>query len=154
MSGNALSEKPIATNRKAYHDYEVLESVEVGLVLTGTEIKSIREGHVSLREAYVRPEGGELWLLGAHIAPYSHAHQFSYEPTRRRKLLLHKAQILDLAAAVNERGLTLVPLRLYLKAGRAKIELGLVRGRRQYDKRQVIAKREAERQMQRALRQR
>jgi SsrA-binding protein len=149
-----MAEKTVVVNRKAYHDYEILERVEAGLALTGTEIKSIRDGRVSLREAYARPEGSELWLLGAHIALYPAASQFNHEPRRRRKLLLHKYEVRELARAVNERGLTLVPLRLYLKRGMAKLELGLARGRRKYDKRQAIARREAERQMQRALRQR
>jgi len=149
-----MSEKTVAVNRKAFHDYEVLQRVEAGLVLTGSEIKSIRDGRASVREAYARPEGGELWLVGAHIAPYPAAHRANHEPGRRRKLLLHKRQMRELGRAVEERGLTLVPLRLYLKRGLAKVELGLVRGRRQYDKRQAIARREAERQMERALRQR
>ena len=147
-----MSEKTVAVNRKAFHDYEVLQRVEAGLVLTGTEIKSIRDGRVNLREAYARPESGELWLFNAHIAPYPAAHQFNHEPTRRRKLLLHKREMRELSRAVEEQGLTVVPLRLYLKRGLAKVELGLVRGRRQYDKRQAIARREAERQMARAIR--
>jgi SsrA-binding protein len=149
-----MAEKTVVVNRKALHDYEILERFEAGLALTGTEIKSIRDGRVSLREAYARPEDSELWLLGAHIALYPAASRFNHEPRRRRKLLLHKYEVRELERAVNERGLTLVPLRLYLKRGMAKLELGLARGRRKYDKRQVIARREAERQMQRALRQR
>jgi SsrA-binding protein len=149
-----MSEKTIAVNRKAFHDYEVLQRVEAGLVLTGSEIKSIRDGRANLREAYARPDGGELWLFNAHIAPYPAAHRFNHDPTRRRKLLLHKSEIRELGRAVEERGLTLVPLRLYLRRGLAKVELGLVRGRRQYDKRQAIARREAKRQMERALRSR
>jgi len=147
-----MSEKTVAVNRKAFHDYEVLQRVEAGLVLTGTEIKSIRDGRANLREAYARPESGELWLFNAHIAPYPAAHRFNHEPTRRRKLLVHKGEMRELGRAVEERGLSLVPLRLYLKRGLAKVELGLVRGRRQYDKRQAIARREAERQMARAIR--
>ena len=149
-----MAEKTVAVNRKASHDYEILKRIEAGLALTGTEIKSIRDGRISLREAYARPEGSELWLVGAHIAPYPAAGHFNHEPTRRRKLLLHKSEARELARAVNERGLTLVPLRLYLKRGMAKLELALARGRRKYDKRQAIARREAERQMQRALRHR
>jgi SsrA-binding protein len=149
-----MSEKTVAVNRKAFHDYEVLQRVEAGLVLTGSEIKSIRDGRAHVREAYARPEGGELWLVNAHISPYPAAHRFNHEPTRRRKLLLHRVQIRELGRAIDERGLTLVPLRLYLKRGLAKVELGLVRGRRQYDKRQAIARREAKRQMERALRHR
>ncbi len=149
-----MSEKTIAVNRKAFRDYEVLQRVEAGLVLTGSEIKSIRDGRANVREAYARPEGGELWLVNAHISHYAAAHRFNHEPTRWRKLLLHKAEMRELSRAVEEQGLTLVPLRLYLKRGLAKVELGLVRGRRQYDKRQVIARREAQRQMERALRHR
>jgi SsrA-binding protein len=145
-------EKTVSLNRKALHDYEIFERVEAGLALTGSEIKSIREGKVSLQEAFARAERGEIWLLGAHIAQYKAASYFGHEPTRPRKLLLHKAEIRELTRSMEQRGLTLVPLRLYLKDGVAKIELGLARGRKQYDKRQAIAKREADREMQRALR--
>ncbi len=144
----------VAVNKKALHDYEVLERVEAGLALQGSEIKSIRQGRVQVREAYARPERGELWLLNAHIAQYAPAGQFGHEPTRRRKLLLHKSQIRQLSRAVLEQGLTLVPLRLYLKDGIAKVELALVRGRKHYDKRAAIARRDAEREMARALRKR
>jgi len=147
-----VAEKVIAVNRKALHDYHIMETVEAGLVLSGTEIKSIREGRVSLREAFARPDGDELWLLGAHIAQYPAAGRFNHEPTRKRKLLLHKGEMRELSAALGEKGLTLIPLRLYLKNGRAKLELALARGKRSHDKREAIAKREAERQMQRALR--
>src|SRR3990172_3290261 len=147
-----MVEKNVVLNRKALHDYEVLERVEAGIALTGSEIKSIREGKMSLQEAYARPERGELWLLGAHIAPNAAASYLGHEPLRRRKLLLHRSQIRDLAREVEQRGLTLVPLRLYLKDGKAKVELGLGRGRRQHYKRDAIAKREAEREMERALR--
>ncbi|OGO51053.1 MAG: SsrA-binding protein [Chloroflexi bacterium RBG_16_68_14] len=144
----------VAVNRKALHDYDVLERVEAGLALQGSEIKSIRQGRVQLREAFARPEGGELWLLNAHIAQYAAAGPFSHEPTRRRKLLLHKSQIRQLSRAVLEQGLTLVPLRLYLKDGIAKVELALARGRKRYDKRAAIARRDAQREMARALRKR
>ncbi len=147
-----MAEKVIAVNRKALHDYHILESVEAGLVLTGTEIKSIRLGRVSLREAFARADGDELWLLGAHIAQYPPAGRFNHEPTRKRKLLLHKGEMYELTSSLEEKGLTLVPLRLYLKNGRAKVELALARGKRAHDKREAIAKREAERQMQRAIR--
>jgi SsrA-binding protein len=149
-----MAEKVVTFNRKALHDYHILETVEAGLVLTGTEIKSIRDGRVNLREAYARPEDDELWLHNAHIAQYPSAGQSNHEPTRKRKLLLHRSQIEELSQAVEEKGLTLVPLRLYLRSGRAKVELALARGRRMHDKRQAIAKREAERQMERALRHR
>lgn len=149
-----MASRPVAVNRKAFHDYDVLQRVEAGLALTGTEIKSIRLGRVSIREAYARPEDGELWLVGAHIAHYPAASRFNHDPHRRRKLLLHKSEIRELSRAVTERGLTLVPLSLYFKRGRAKVELGLVRGRKLYDKRQAIARREAERHITRALRRR
>ncbi len=148
-----MAEKTITVNRKAQHDYHILEKVEAGIVLTGTEIKAIRDGRVNLRDAYARPERGEMWLVGVHIGPYLAAgHLNQHEPRRRRKLLLHRKQIVELGCEVEEKGLTLVPLRLYLKSGRAKVELALARGRRQYDRRQVIARREAEREMRRALR--
>jgi SsrA-binding protein len=143
--------KQVAANRKAFHDYEILEKLEAGIALTGTEIKSIRSGGAHIREAYARPLNGEIWLYGAHIAPYEAASSMNHEPTRPRRLLLHKAQIREWSSDMSERGLTIVPLSLYLKNGRAKVELGLVRGRKQYDKRQAIAKRDAEREMQRAL---
>ena len=149
-----MAMQQVAANRKALHDYEVLERVEAGLALMGSEIKSIRQGRVQLREAYARPERGELWLLNAHISQYAPAGPFGHEATRKRKLLLHKTQIRQLARAVEEQGLTLVPLRMYLKDGIAKVELALVRGRKRYDKRAVIAKREAERDVARALRRR
>jgi len=149
-----MAVQQVAVNRKALHDYEVLERVEAGLVLQGSEIKSIRQGRVNIREAFGRPEGGELWLLNAHISQYESAGRFGHEPTRKRKLLLHKSQVWELTRAVEQQGLTLVPLRLYLKDGRAKIELALVRGRKQYDKRAAIAKRDAQREMERAVRRR
>jgi SsrA-binding protein len=149
-----LADKTVAANRRALHDYDILERYEAGLVLTGSEIKSIREGKVSLQEAFARPERGEMWLLGAHIGQYKAATYFGHEPGRPRKLLLHRSQIRELSRQIDQRGLTLVPLRLYLKDGIAKVELGLAKGRRQYDKRQAIAKREADREMERALRSR
>ena len=142
----------VALNRKALHDYEVLERVEAGLVLMGSEIKSIRQGRINLREAYARPEQSELWLYNAHIAQYVPAGPLGHEPTRKRKLLLHKSQIHELSKAIAEQGLTLVPLSLYLKDGRAKVELALVRGRKRYDKRATIAKRDADRDIARAMR--
>ena len=147
-----MADRDVAVNRRALHDYEILDRVEAGLALTGSEIKSIREGKVSLQEAYVRPDGGEMWLVGSHISQYAAASYFGHEPTRRRKLLLHREQIRELSRSVEQQGLTLIPLRLYLKDGRAKLEVGLARGRRQYDKRQAIARREAEREMDRAVR--
>jgi SsrA-binding protein len=146
--------KDVAVNRRALHDYEILERHEAGIALTGSEIKSIREGKVSLQEAFARPERGEIWLQGAHIAQYGPAAHFGHEPRRPRRLLLHKSEVRELARQVEQRGLTLVPLRVYLKDGLAKVELALARGRRQYDKREALAKREAEREMERGLRQR
>jgi len=142
----------VAVNRRALHDYEVLKRVEAGLVLMGSEIKSIRQGRVNLGEAYARPDRGELWLLNAHVSQYTPAGPLGHEATRKRKLLLHKTQIRELSRALEEQGLTLVPLRLYLKDGRAKVELALVRGRKRYDKRAVIAERDAQRDIERALR--
>jgi SsrA-binding protein len=146
--------KQIAANRKAFHDNEIFERIEAGISLTGTEIKSIRAGGANIREAHARPLDDELWLYGAHIAEYAAASHQNHEPTRPRRLLLHKAQIREWARAITERGLTVVPLSLYLKDGKAKVELALVRGRKNYDKRQAIAKREADRDIQRALRER
>lgn len=146
--------KPVASNRKAFHDYEIMERLEAGIALTGTEIKSIRAGGVNIREAHARPLDGEMWLYGAHIATYDAGSYQNHEPTRPRRLLLHKAQIRDWVRAISERGLTVVPLGLYLKDGKAKVDLGLVRGKRQYDKRQAIKQRDADREMQRALRER
>jgi SsrA-binding protein len=149
-----VGEKTITLNRKVQHDYHILRTLEAGLSLLGTEIKSIREGRVSIREAYVRPEGGEMWLVGAHVSHYAPAASMNHDPTRKRRLLLHRRQIADLERAVQAEGVTLVPLRLYLKGGRAKLEIALGRGKRRYDKRAAIAKRDAERQMQRAMRRR
>ncbi|MPZ50063.1 MAG: SsrA-binding protein SmpB [Dehalococcoidia bacterium] len=146
--------RDIAVNRRALHDYEILDRYEAGVVLTGSEIKSVREGKVSLQEAFARPEKGDLWLNGAHIAEYAPSARFGHEPRRPRRLLLHRSQIRELTRQVNEKGLTIIPLRLYLKDGLAKVEIAVARGRRQYDKREVIAKRDADREIERALRQR
>ncbi len=143
--------KTLATNRKAYHDYHIQDSVEAGIVLTGTEIKSIRAGRVSLREAYVKPEGGELWLLNAHIARYEAGSYLSHEPMRPRKLLLHRKQIDNLISKVSEKGLTLVPLKLYIKGSIAKVEVALAKGKKLYDKRESIARRETEREIGRVV---
>ena len=144
--------KPVAANRKAFHDYDILEKVEAGISLTGTEIKSIRAGGANIREAHARPLDGEMWLYGAHIAAYQAASFMNHEPTRPRRLLMHKREIREWLRSIAEKGLTVVPLSLYLKDGKAKVELGLVRGRKTYDKRQAIAKRDADRDMQRAMR--
>ena len=142
--------KTIATNRKAYHNYHIGESIEAGIALTGTEIKSIRDGRVSLGDAYVRPEAGELWLLNAHIARYEAGSYLSHEPNRPRKLLLHRKQIDSLASQVAEKGVTLVPVRLYLKDSKAKVAVSLAKGKKLYDKRETIARREVEREIGRA----
>ena len=147
-----MAVQQVASNRKALHDYEVLQRVEAGLALMGSEIKSIRQGRVQLREAFARPEKGELWLLNAHISQYAAAGPFGHEATRKRMLLLHKSQIRELSRAVEEQGLTLIPLSLYLKDGIAKVELALARGKKRYDKRATIARRDAEREVARALR--
>ena len=145
-------DRTITVNRRARYDYEVMESVEAGLVLTGTEIKSIREGRVSLSDSYGKPENGEMWLVNLHIAQYSAGSGENHDPTRRRKLLLRKDQIRRLTKMVSERGLTLVPLRLYIKKHYAKVELGLGRGRKRYDKRRAIVERDREREARQAVR--
>lgn len=147
--------RSIATNRKALHDYFVEDTYEAGIALTGTEIKSVRRGKVQLRDAYARVENGEVWLLGAHISPYEESGAyFNHDPDRPRKLLLHRDEIDSLLGKVQAKGLTLVPLRLYLKAGRAKIEIAVARGKRNYDKRESIAERETQREIERALKSR
>ena len=143
--------KALTTNRKAYHDYYIQETLEAGIVLKGSEIKSIRAGNVNLREAYARPENGELWLYNSHIASYKAASHNTHEPERPRKLLLHREEIDNLAGKLQRQRLTLVPLKLYIKHGFAKVELGLAKGKRAYDKRETIARREVEREMDRAV---
>ena len=143
--------KTVATNRKAYHNYHLGDSVEAGIVLTGTEIKSIRAGRVSLGDAYVRPEAGELWLVNAHIARYEASSYLSHEPRRPRKLLLHRKQINSLTGKVVEKGLTLVPLRLYIKDSIAKVEVALAKGKKLYDKRESIMRRETDREIGRVV---
>ena len=146
-----MSSKTVTVNRKAYHDYHILESIEAGIVLKGTEIKSIRSGRVNIRDAYAKPEGGELWLYNSHIAAYQPGSYQNHEPDRPRKLLLHRDQIQYLSGVVNKKGLTIAPLKLYLKRGIVKLELGVAKGKRVYDKREVIARREADREMERSL---
>ncbi|MBI2831097.1 MAG: SsrA-binding protein SmpB [Chloroflexi bacterium] len=144
--------KIIATNRKAHFNYHLEEGVEAGIALTGTEIKSVRAGRVSLGDSYVKPEGRELWLMNAHIARYDAGSRSSHEPTRSRKLLLHRKQIDLLSSSVQEKGFTLVPVKVYLKDDLAKVEVALGRGKKQYDKREAIARREANREIGRAIR--
>ncbi len=147
----AKDSRTITVNRKAYHDYYIQETLEAGIVLRGSEIKSIRAGRVNLRDAYARPEKGELWLMNSHIASYDASSYNSHEPDRPRKLLLHREQVDSLAGKVAQQRLTLVPLKLYIKHGIAKLELGLAKGKKVYDKRETIARREVEREMDRAL---
>jgi SsrA-binding protein len=147
------AEKLIAENRRARHEYNFLERVEAGLALQGSEVKALRQGHATLQRAYADPREGELWLVGLHIPPYEQASQ-PHDPDRDRKLLLHRRQIDKLSSQVAERGLTLVPIRLYFKDGRAKIELALARGKEQRDKRRDIADRETKRRLERELKSR
>jgi SsrA-binding protein len=148
----ASGDRAIATNRRARHDYEILETVEAGLVLRGTEVKSLRDGLVNFKDSYASVRNGEGWLLGCHINPYSHGTDANHDPERDRKLLLHKKEIARLSGKISERGLTLVPLRLYFKGGRAKVELGLARGRKLHDKRSALREREVRREMDKAAR--
>jgi SsrA-binding protein len=146
--------KVVATNRKARHEYFLLDTYEAGLVLKGSEIKSIRAGQVSLAQAYVSVEGDEAWLVNSHIAPYNEASRNNHDPVRTRKLLLHRSEIRKLSDKVRQKGATVVPLRIYLKDGKAKIEIALAKGKKQYDKREEIAKRDAKREMDRRYKQR
>lgn len=143
--------KVVATNRKARHEYFILDTFEAGMELKGTEIKSIRAGQISLAEAYVQVDGKQAWLLDAHVAPYEQASHFNHEPRRPRRLLLHGSEIKDLWDAVRQKGVTVVPLRVYLKNGRAKVEIALAKGKRLYDKRAAIAERDAKREIERQL---
>jgi len=145
-------ERAIAENRKARYDYHIEDTVEAGLVLTGTEVKSLRLGRVNLRDSYAEIRSGEAWLVNVHISPYEQGNRFNHEPRRSRKLLLHKRELTRLTGQVTQRGFTLVPLRVYWSHGRAKVELALARGKREYDKRRDIAERESERALARALR--
>jgi len=141
--------KVVATNRKASHEFFLFERYEAGIALQGSEIKSIRGGQISLAEAYVRVDGREAWLMDAHIAPYEQANRFNHEPLRPRKLLLHRSEIRRLWDDVRQKGATVVPIRVYLKEGRAKVEIALAKGKKLYDKRETIAKRDAEREIER-----
>jgi SsrA-binding protein len=141
----------VTENRKARHDYEILETFEAGMVLTGSEVKSLRAGRANLKDSYARIERGEAFLWNAHISPYAAASQFGHEPERARKLLLHRAEIDKLTGRVQERGLTVVPLKIYFKNGRAKVLLGVGRGKKAYDKRESIKQREMQREADRAM---
>ena len=143
--------KLIARNRKARHDYEVIDTYEAGIVLQGTEVKSLRAGKANLKDSYAAVEKGEVFLHHLHISPYEAGSHFNHEPERPRKLLLHRAEIRRLLGRTQQQGLTLVPLKIYFKKGKAKVELALVRGKRQFDKREAIARRQAQRDVERAL---
>ncbi len=144
--------KLIASNRRARHDYDVISTIEAGIALVGTEVKSLRAGHIQLKDSYARVEDGEVWLVGVHVAPYEQSDGFGgHDPERRRKLLLHRAEIDQLAGKVREQALTLIPLSVYFRNGKAKVELGLAKGRRRYDKRHAIAARDANREAERAI---
>ncbi len=151
----ARNERAIAENRKARHDYFIDEVIEAGMVLTGTEVKSLRAGRVNLRDSFARFDKGELYLFNCHIAPYDHGNRYNHDPYRNRKLLVHRKQLRELSARVKQEGMTLIPVRLYFdRRGRAKLALGVARGKKHYDKRQTIAKRDANRRIERALKQR
>ncbi len=151
--GNAVGEKLIIDNRRARRDYEVLERYEAGIALRGTEVKSLREGRISLKDSYADVENGELFLIGAHISPYEKGSVWNHDPERPRKLLMHKREITRLGSQVAEKGLTLVPLRLYFSRGKVKVEIGLCRGRHKTDKRALIREREVLREIDRAVKQ-
>jgi len=152
QASETSGDRPVATNRRARHEYEILETVEAGLVLRGTEVKSLRAGLVNFKDSYASVRNGEGWLLGCHISPYSHGTDANHEPERDRKLLLHKRELSRLSGKISERGLTLVPLRLYFRAGRAKVELGLARGKKLHDKRSALREREVRREMDKSAR--
>ena len=149
-----MPDKTVAVNRRARHEYAVEETLEAGIALTGTEIKSIRAGRVNLAEAYARIERGEAWLIGAHIAPYEQGNRNNHEPTRTRKLLLHRDQISELVGRTQAKGFTLVPLKLYIRDGMAKLEIGVAKGKKAYDKRRTIAERDARRELERSTKER
>ena len=151
MNSGRPQERNIAVNRRARHDYTIEDKVEAGLVLTGSEVKALREGKANLKDSHVRIQHDEAWLWNMHISPYLPASEFGHEPTRRRKLLLHRREIDRLGAKVKERGFALIALRLYFSHGRAKVEVGLARGKKQYDKREDLKRRDAERDVARAM---
>lgn len=145
--------KTIADNRKAFHDYFIEEKFECGIVLSGTEVKSLRAGKVNLKDSYVTIKEGEMWLIGVHISPYEMGNRFNLDPMRTRKLLMHKKQIIKLFSTIKLDGLTLVPTKMYFKDGRVKVEIGLARGKKNYDKRDVLAQKQAKRDIERAMKQ-
>jgi SsrA-binding protein len=150
-SERELAQKSIAENRKAFHDYHIIETFEAGVALLGTEVKSIREGNVNLRDSYARIDGGEVWIYNVHIKAYSHRGYSDHEPTRKRKLLLHRQEIRKLIGRTVERGMTLVPTRMYFKNGHVKIALGLAKGKQEHDKRETIRRREVDRETRAAV---
>ena len=152
MASQGDGDRTVATNRRARHEYEILETIEAGLVLRGTEVKALRAGQVTFKDSYATIRNGEAWLIGCHISPYSHGTDANHDPERDRKLLLHRREIGRLTGKTAERGLTMVPLRLYFKGGRAKVELGLARGKKLRDKRATLREREVQREMERAAR--
>jgi len=147
-------QRTVAGNRRVFHDYFVDETIEAGMVLTGTEVKSLRAGHVNLREAFARIDQREVWLFNAHISPYEHGNRFNHDPQRPRKLLLHRNEIVRLNQSIKKKGYTLVPVKMYFKRNHAKVELGLARGKKLYDKRDAIAERDAKREIEREMRSR
>lgn len=146
--------KVITENRKAFHDYYIEDRVEAGIILTGTEIKSIRNGRVNLKDSYARLDNGEIWVHQMHISPYEQGNRFNHDPLRPRKLLLHRSEINKLIGKIQQQGLTLIPIKIYLKKGMAKVELAVGQGKKNYDKRQALAEREGKRDIERALRER
>jgi len=153
-SERELAQKSIAENRKAFHDYHIIETFEAGIVLVGTEVKSIREGSANLRDSFARLEGGEVWLYNVHINPYSHRGYTDHEPTRKRKLLLHRQEIRKLIGKTVEKGMTLVPTRLYFKDGHVKVSLALAKGKQAHDKRETIKRRDIDRETRAAVKER
>lgn len=157
MAGNTSSkndrrtDRVVVSNRRALHDYHILESVETGIVLSGTEIKSLRAGHMSIAEAYVRISDGELWLVGSHISPYAFGTHANHDPHRARKLLAHSKEIRELRAQTEQKGMTIVPLRVAIRNGRAKVDIGVARAKKLHDKRQAEAERDSKRDVQRML---
>jgi SsrA-binding protein len=152
MSEREQKQRDVAVNRRAYHDYFIDEKLEAGIMLTGPEVKSMRNGRTNLRDGFVRIDGNEAWLENVHISPYAEANLMNQEPLRARKLLLHRKEIASLIGKVRQKGYTLIPLRVYFSRNHAKVEVGLARGKRQYDKREAIAERDAKREIARAMR--
>ncbi len=154
MAEKSIGEKVVATNKKAFHDYFILEKIEAGISLLGTEVKAIREGRLNLKDSYALVRGGEIFLLHCHISPYSHGNRENHDPTRTRKLLLHEREIRKLIGKTQEKGLTIVPLRVYLKRGLIKVELGVVKGKKLFDKRETERRKEADQEARAAMKHR